>query len=136
MIINIIAHEFGHNLGLEHYVDENHLMYSDVDPQIPYDTLDNDIPNKIPEDFLGYKELEDTYKLLQEEIEEQDKEHDLLTAKYNKFPEQARSDDEYQRAMQAYNELNLFTEVLNQKIDQSNQLVEILNCFPNTIIEE
>lgn len=131
-ITNIVAHEFGHNLGLEHNVDENHLMWSDIDPQIPYDTLSYNIPDRVPEYFLGYKELKDKHDLLSKEIEEQGKEHDLLTSKYNQFPEQTRSEGEYQRAMQAYNELNLLTEDMNRKVDQANQLVEVLNCYPNT----
>jgi len=129
MIKNTVAHEFGHNLGLEHHIDENHLMWSKDDPQIPYDTLDYNIPNRITGSFLGYKELLDKHELLSEELEELHKELDLLTAKFEQFPSQTRTQGEYQRALLAYNELSLATDNYNSKIEQSDQLVEELNCF-------
>jgi len=84
---------------------------------------------ELQEVFLGYKELLDKHELLSEELEELRKELDLLTAKYDQFPNQARTQEEYQRSMQAYNELQLATDNYNHKIEQSDQLVEELNCF-------
>ena len=69
-------------MGLEHNADENHLMWSDVDPQIPYDTLDYNIPNIVPEYFLGYEEIQNKIAILTNDLKELDKEVDLLTTKY------------------------------------------------------
>jgi len=133
-ITNIVAHEFGHNLGLEHHRSENLLMWSDIDPKIPYDDLGYNIPNRVQEYFLGYKELQDKYELLQKEIEKLGKEHDTLSAKYDQFPEVTRTNAEYQYALQTYNELTAALNKYNDKKEESNQLVEVMNCFPNTII--
>ena len=129
MITETIAHEFGHNLGLEHNADESHLMWSDNRVQIPYDTLGYNIPKLTLGTFVGYKELDDKYGLLSKEIEVLGKELDLLNAKYNQFPEQSRSEEEYQRAMQVYNELNLTIDNYNKKVNQLNQLADKMNCF-------
>lgn len=78
-IRNIVAHEFGHNLGLGHHADRGHLMYpklstslaalaeedalesSEYGIQVPYDTLGYEIPELLPSNLVGERGLLDVY---------------------------------------------------------------------------
>lgn len=68
-IRNIIAHEFGHNLGLGHDDDEDHLMYGTMPPPPPgpFDSLGYNVPEGVPEYLVGEKSLLDRYNKLYEE---------------------------------------------------------------------
>ena len=69
MIRNIIAHEFGHNLGLGHTNDELHLMFGTMPPPPPglFDSLGYNVPEEVPEYLVGEKPLLDRYNRLYEE---------------------------------------------------------------------
>ena len=55
---NIIAHELGHILGLEHHGNKTHLMYGPEHIQDPYQTLGYAIPDRLlPERFIGERAM-------------------------------------------------------------------------------
>lgn len=54
---NTVAHELGHILGLEHHVDQTHLMYGEDFLLDPFPTLGYTIPDLLPEGFVGEDEL-------------------------------------------------------------------------------
>lgn len=107
-IRNIVAHELGHNLGLEHHADQGHLMYPQLIPpsapnvtyvlehsehnvQVPFDTLGYTIPEPIPWYLVGEKDLLDSYDGLRARI-------DVLDENYN------AQYAVYRSASQAYND--------------------------------
>ena len=129
MITFTVAHEFGHNLGLEHNADENHLMWSTDHPQISYDALGYNIPKLPSGNIVGYKELNDKYNLLGEYLNVSGKELDLLETEYSQIPEEVSSDEEYQRAVQMYDKINTKVDDFNNMIELQNQYVEMMNCL-------
>ena len=65
MMRNTVAHEFGHNIGLEHHRDETHLMYGTKDVQHPYETLGYAIPKLLDEYLVGERLLESEHLRLE-----------------------------------------------------------------------
>jgi len=45
---NIVAHEIGHLLGLEHHADEDHLLHGEDRVQVPFDDGGVIIPDELP----------------------------------------------------------------------------------------
>ena len=60
-IRNTIAHEFGHILGLEHHINQTHLMYGSEYVVDPFPTLGYTVPEELPEGFIGEQEMLDRY---------------------------------------------------------------------------
>ena len=57
IIRNVIAHEFGHNLGLDHHHSYDHLMYgSDHNVQVPFDDLGYNMP-RLPSRDTVYEDV-------------------------------------------------------------------------------
>ena len=56
---SVVAHEFGHSLGLCHHQDPENLMYNNVtnDTQIPYNYLGYNIPTGFEKDWFTYIEI-------------------------------------------------------------------------------
>ncbi|MXY38141.1 MAG: matrixin family metalloprotease [Cenarchaeum sp. SB0664_bin_35] len=66
---NIIAHEFGHMLGLEHHTDQEHLMYGPEYQVDPYETHGYVVPTNLQEFFIGEAELSDKIQALENELD-------------------------------------------------------------------
>ena len=68
-IRNTIAHEFGHNLGLGHTDDMDHLMFGTMPPPPPgpFNSLGYSVPEEVPGYLVGEKSLSDRYNKLYEE---------------------------------------------------------------------
>lgn len=132
MITNIVAHEFGHNLGLEHNDDENHLMWSDNNIQTPYDTLGYNIPNLVPEYFLGYEDLQDEITDLANELDMLDEQIKQLTTNYEKHEIKglvfSESSSEYNNYLKAYHELVNSINNYNSLIKEINLLLDEWYC--------
>lgn len=69
MIRNVLAHEFGHNLGLGHADDKDHLMSGSTPPPEPgrFNDLGYNIPERVSEYLVGAKPLVERYDKLYDE---------------------------------------------------------------------
>jgi hypothetical protein len=143
-VSNTIMHEMGHSFGLRHSNDENHLMYGD-DGSFQIDDLGYEIPLPFDESYVGQKTLDVKYDALQSKIDtlepkisQLESEYDLINAQYSQYDGKTLPLNEYQKAMSLYDELNRINSKLSPLISESNDyvyqlndLVEIINCFPN-----
>jgi len=103
-IADSIAHETGHYLGLEHHMDERHLMYGiDEFTQRNF----NDLGYNIPSRNNMYIEWEATIEL--------ERELDRLEQQLSNFPRVINDEYRYRQAMQLNN--------------QYNNIVNQYNCF-------
>jgi len=133
MITNIIMHEIGHILKLEHTNDIDNLMYgNDEFTQGNFNNLGYDIPEPVNEDYVGRPELMKQYQSLKESIEILDQEYAYLNSRYEKFPQVIYDDEVYDRAMKIYDELKTVGQNYNNLIGQKNLIADEINCFPNT----
>jgi len=142
---NTIMHEMGHSFGLDHNRNENHLMYGIESLQLNYDTLGYDIPTQNDRFYVGQKEINDEYDILQSKINQLEPEikklqsqYDSKYSSYSQYEGKTLPPNEYQRANMLYDELSLIQNELNDSISKSNQLieqgdiiVEKINCFSN-----
>ena len=141
-IRNIVAHEFGHNLGLEHHADRGHLMYPKLSPysaalaedalepseygiQIPYDTLGYKIPELLPSHLVGERDLLDVYNGLLARFHHLGEEYDAAYDAY-RLAEVAYNDAR-DRLLSTVAELGLTIDDQNVIHLPSREVADIIN---------
>ena len=148
MVANSIMHGIGHALGLEHNNNKNHLMYTYINPQIPYDNLGYNIPPILQEYYVGeralvrdMKSLSDEIEIFDEEISVDRKEYEKLKREYQKYDGETMTLEERIEMVGMWFaleekriELNLIIENKNQLLDQYNVLQDELVCYPNHLV--
>lgn len=151
-IANIVAHEFGHNIGLEHNNNEEHMMYTDsteFPPQIPYNDLGYDIPVPLPEFLEGEQELREEYDVYQKQYDiakvkydEIRSEYDELKSQYDEFllsngynPDYPRPLERgyYDRVISISIPMNALIEPLNEASAELNEIVHKKNAVNQKI---
>ena len=146
MLSNTIMHEMGHQLGLKHYPDENHLMFGDdVISTRNFDTLGLNIPTRNDDYYVGQNQLLNKLSSLNSQIDSRTKisdelnsQLDVLAVKLSKYPTVIQDPNEYQKAVKLSNEYNSlvseynsYIAVTNEFVEQTQILAAELNCFPN-----
>ena len=145
MVSNIIMHEIGHVLGLGHNTDKNSLMYSDESPSSDFDSMGFIIPKKFEELYVGQKllleqdkQLRLQIKSLSESISRKHLQYDEYYKHYAYYENKTLSAEEFEKAQIALKKLNSEAEQINLLIDQqhklinqSNSILEVLDCHPN-----
>ncbi len=149
MVTNILMHEIGHALELEHTSETGHLMFSTQSPQISFDAKGYVIPDRFEELYIGQKALLQQQKEISAEIESLDtkisrgqSQYDEYYKQYEYYEGKTLAPDEYQKAQRVLDKLNSEAEKVNAMIDQQNQLIEQINeiinqlgCKPNFKID-
>lgn len=141
-IRNTVAHELGHIFGLEHHIDETHLMYGagDVYTQDPFLTLGYAIPEQLPEGIIGEQAIRDGLADLDLMLDGMSTELDEAVAALDRYVDRhstgETSDtiyfdtqsqaDRYNRMIREYN--NMYDEY-SATVDEYNVLVDELNCM-------
>ena len=146
-VTEIIMHEIGHTLGLNHHSDENHLMYGDDEfVELQFNTLGYNIPEQLDNFYIGQKslipqeeKLDTETKQLEEKLSYQEIQYDNIYSQYQLYTEKTLSEQEYNEAIRLYEKLIIEENKLDATIEEYNQLVEKqtllinkMNCFPNT----
>ena len=136
---NTVAHELGHILGLEHHVNQTHLMYGEDFLRDPFPTLGYTIPAQLPEGFVGQDELVSRYEALGKTLESMSDELDRLGGNLDQFA--SRHGDnrggtvyfdtnahfrQYSNMVDEYNDL---VDEYNDLVDEYNALAYDLNCM-------
>lgn len=130
-LTNILMHEIGHVLGLEHHADETHLMYGEDALSGKYDAMGYLIPKRMNDYFVGQDELADKVDFLGAEIDSMLLTLDKLEQEYKKYEGRQLSQSEYETAQKLYDEIQSLVSEVNVKVTEHNGLVDELNCFPN-----
>ena len=146
-IESITMHEIGHILGADHVLDESHLMYSDEPPFTTdnFESFSYVFPNNTNTYFVGWSELESEYESfspsldkLSNHIELLESEYYTLEKRYDLYPEIIHDNNQYNKAMKLYDdlqskalELNDVANQYNSIADSQNEIVEQMNCYPN-----
>lgn len=138
-LANLIMHEFGHVLDLGHTLDESHLMYSDVDPEDPFDTRGLNIPSRYPgfQDKVNKSgtEIDGIQSVLNSDLIELDINQTALGQEWYRYEELI---DEYERygsrdpakydAIDAlWYELDARTDAINLRWDAINARIDAVN---------
>ena len=145
MVANILMHEIGHALGLEHTDDENNLMYSDESVQVPFDTRGYTIPEKFEELYVGQKLLLSDQKELEAQIDSLDSKisheqplYDEYQKQYERYEGRTLSVIDYEEAQKIFLKLDSLGKKINSMIAQQNELIVQINdivnelaCYPN-----
>jgi len=150
MVTSTIMHEVGHTFGLGHHPSETHLMYGDdVFSPTQFDDRGFVIPKLIEGLYVGEKTIWNEYDNLilqinsyQPEIDRLERAYNFLSIQYSPYEGQTLEQSEYQKATLLYDEvestrleLNRIVETSNEFVYQSNDLLNILNCYPRIDIE-
>lgn len=153
MVANTVMHEIGHYLGIEHTLNESHLMHGiDGTSHQYFDDMGYEIPKRFPEEYVGrdillrqYEKMDDTITKEKQRIQDlQDRikrEKTQFDQKYSRHLSSGffdGSDAEYRNYLDDLNENNRLinrynSEISEQdaRIDRANDLVKKLNCFPS-----
>jgi len=145
MVSNIIMHEIGHALGLGHNTDKSSLMYSDESPSSNFDSMGFIIPKKFEELYVGQKllleqdkQLRIQIKSLSDSISRKHLQYDEYYKHYKYYENKTLSAEEFEKAQIALKKLNSEAEQINLLIDQqhklinqSNSILDVLDCHPN-----
>ena len=140
-IQDIVEHEIGHHLGIDHTLDESHLMHGDDGlPAGMFDNLGYSMPGAMDYSgaYAGYKAINDRIDELNEDIdrlseemyrldeaiEKLDSEIEPIADEYSKYPEIIENDAEYRQAVLLYDAMNELNDERNDMIEEYNQLVE------------
>ena len=162
-IQDTIEHEIGHHLGLNHVIDESHLMFGDDGVSLSvYDDRGYSIPDVIEPDmsFVGQKELSDEIDArnaeidarnaeieannaeideLDAEIDALEEEYDILDEEYAKYPDVIPDEEQYQQATKLYDELIALSDQIDGLIEAYNMLWEQNNVLVeqnNVLVEQ
>jgi len=128
---NILMHEIGHVLGLEHHVDEVHLMFGEDATSRTFDNMGYLIPKRMNDYFVGQGELADKVDFLGMELDSMIISLEQLEQEYKKYEGRQLPSSEYETAQKLYDEIENLVSEINLKVTEHNGLVEELNCFPN-----
>lgn len=128
-VTNIIKHEIGHVLGLDHSSDENHLMYSPDDGLIDFDDLGYVIPDRTEWIYVGYKEINTDYELLDSKLSREQSKYDEYYKQYEYYEGKTLNQNEYQKAQKMYDNLNSQREKINTIVEDVSIYVDKMNCF-------
>ena len=145
MVTNILMHEIGHALGLGHTGEYGHLMYSDENPEINFDTKGFVVPERFEELYVGQhallkqeKEIRAELGALDVKISREQSQYDEYYKQYEYYEGKTLSQQEYQKAERALNLVNTQADKINTMIDRQNELIEQINeiivelgCKPN-----
>lgn len=145
MVANILMHEIGHALGLEHSSDVNHLMYSIQSPEIIYDSKGFIVPERLDELYVGQslllynqQEIELKIKALDARIAREQLQYDEYDKEYQYYDGKMLSGKDYDEYLSVYTKLNSQGEKVNSLIaeqniliDEINEIIVKLGCNPN-----
>lgn len=150
MVTSTIMHEIGHTFGLGHHPSETHLMYGDdVFSITQFDDRGFVIPKLIEGFYVGEKTIWNEYDNLilqinsyQPKIDSLEREYDSLSIQYSPYEGQTLEQSEYQKATSLFNEvesarleLNRLVDTSNELVYQSNNLLNILDCYPRMDVD-
>lgn len=145
----IVMHEIGHILGLEHVSDENHLMYG-TDHIVSIEEMQNSgyvIPQKTEGYYVGFELLQNEYDELSvkldatlPKINQMKSDYERVYSEYSDYYEQYQYNTKLSGVITMYEKkLNQLDSQLNHSIDEYNSevtrlndLVNEMNCFPDT----
>ena len=136
-VANTIMHEIGHSLGLDHSLNESHLMYG-VDGTVYFDNLGYTIPDRLEDWFVGQERLD--YQIsdyqsqlddLNDDLGKFDKELQILGNKYDRIEDEYSyyegrelNDFEYREAGPIYDKLTIATDEYNKVVEERNMVID------------
>lgn len=140
MVANILMHEIGHALKLEHTNQTGHLMYSYEFPQDSFDDMGYVIPQRFEELYIGQDILLDKEKEMRIEIESLDKKlsdekslYDKYLKDYKYYENKILSSKEIQTTNTLFENLKNKTDQINNIINQQNTLIDKVNSIVNQL---
>ena len=127
-IIHTVAHEFGHNLGLQHNTIPDHLMWAESGfIQRPYDDLGYAIPDLPRGQLIGEDELSERYDSLTQDLDEYKRELRALDRRID----DASSRGDYSAANSLVGQYNAVVDRHNRAYYELVEVVDDLNCLLN-----
>lgn len=136
---NTVAHEVGHILGLEHHVDQTHLMHGTDYISDPFQTIGYVVPDLLPEGFIGQPELVSRHDALGHMLNSTSDRIDQLKASIERYASQfgdLRGNTlyfdtnsqvrQYDRMVNEYDDL---IDEYNDMVDEYNTIAGELNCM-------
>ncbi len=145
-IRDIITHEIGHHLGLEHTSDEDHLMYgaNGTDPAL-FDEMGYVMPARQADAniFAGQAKLHGKIAAIDSELEdllviidEGREKYDAMNDKFSEYPDVFYDDFVYAEASALYykmldlqQEINENVDEYNALLDERNDAADAFNCY-------
>lgn len=124
----VMAHEFGHIIGLGHHTNKTHLMYGFEDESAldPFPTLGYAIPDITYEwRLVGERELVEELRSVNATIREAEAAYDRFFDRYG----DRRSDGVYFETQNQVNKAKRLQKEYNNLIDEYNGVVGELNCM-------
>ncbi len=116
-MIDIVKHEFGHHLGIEHNRNQNHLMHGD-DYEFPFDNLGYDIPSS---DVESYESA--GMKTLDEKLRKMFRELDRLGRELDRYPSTIHDTAQYSEYLILYDKYERMNDTHNEGIERYNCMI-------------